>query len=41
MVCTYVRMSVGLMTSLVISNLLMSVGHIPYLYWSMMHGDVM
>lgn len=40
MVCTYVRMSVGLMTSLVISNLLMSVGHIPNFYWSMMHGDV-
>ena len=37
----YVRMSVGLVTSLVISNLLMSVGHIPYLYWAMVHGDVM
>ena len=33
--------SVGLMTSLVIFNLLMSVGRIPNLYWAMVHGEVM
>jgi len=37
----YVYTSVSLMTSLVISNLLMSDGDIPHLYWAMMHGDVM
>lgn len=37
----YVCVSVGLMTSLVIFNLLMSVGRIPNLYWAMVHGEVM